>query len=133
MEDGMSDSETVSAEANRAEARAGGCHCGRVRFSARGDFSAAMACNCSICQKRGHWLAFVPAADFELQSGGDALVDYQFNTHKIHHPFCPTCGVGAFGHATGPDGSPMMAVNIRCLDDMDLTTVRVTHFDGRSR
>jgi hypothetical protein len=133
MEDGMSDSETVSAEANRAEARAGGCHCGRVRFSARGDFSAAMACNCSICQKRGHWLAFVPAADFELQSGGDALVDYQFNTHKIHHPFCPTCGIGAFGHATGLDGSPMMAVNIRCLDDMDLTTVRVTHFDGRSR
>lgn len=129
----MSDSETVGAEAGPTQTKAGGCHCGRVRFSARGDFSAAMACNCSICQKRGHWLAFVPAADFELQSGGETLVDYLFNTMKIHHPFCPTCGIGAFGHATAPDGSAMMAVNIRCLDDIDLTGVHVTHFDGRSR
>ncbi|BCP54337.1 aldehyde-activating protein [Kaistia sp. 32K] len=115
-----------------SETRGGGCHCGRVRFTVRGDFGTAMSCNCSICQKRGHWLAFVPAADFTLESGADDLTDYQFNRFRIHHLFCSHCGVGSFGRGVGPDGAEMVAVNVRCLDDMDLSTVTVTAFDGRS-
>jgi hypothetical protein len=110
----------------------GGCHCGDVRFTARGAFDAAISCNCSICRKRGHWLAFVPASDFDLESGAEAVSDYQFNHRRIHHFFCSRCGVGSFGRGTAPDGSAMVAVNVRCLDNIDLSTVTVTPFDGRS-
>ena len=46
----MSDMRTVT----------GGCHCGLVRFEAPIDMASAIACNCSICQKKGLLLTFVP-------------------------------------------------------------------------
>ena len=116
-----------------AATRTGGCHCGAVRFEATGDFSRAISCNCSICEKRGHWLAFVPAGDFSLMTGAGELTDYQFNRHIIHHLFCRTCGIQAFSGAVAPDGRDTVAVNVRCIDGIDLASVTVSPYDGRSR
>ena len=111
----------------------GGCHCGAVRYRVAAKLEGAMTCNCSICQKTGTMLTFVPAASFELLSGQQVLTDYQFGRKSIHHLFCSTCGVRSFGRGRGPDGSEMVAVNVRCLDGVDLATVPVKTFDGRSR
>jgi len=116
-------------EAGRVE---GGCHCGAVRFEATGDFFSAISCNCSICQKRGHWLAFIPASAFTQTAGEGMLTDYQFNRHVIHHLFCPRCGIEAFARGKMPDGSDMVAVNVRCIDGIDLAAVTVHSYDGRS-
>ena len=51
------------------ETRLGGCHCGRVRYAVETDLARVIACDCSICTKRGLLLAFVPAARFTLQAG----------------------------------------------------------------
>jgi hypothetical protein len=112
---------------------AGGCHCGKVRFELETDLATVVSCNCSICQKKGHLLTFVPAPGFALRSGEAELTDYQFNTHTIHHLFCRTCGVQSFSRGTAPDGTDMVAVNVRCLDGIDLAALTVTPFDGRSR
>lgn len=108
----------------------GGCHCGRVRYEAEADLSRVTSCNCSICRKRGSLMAFVPAAKFKLQSGGDALADYQFNRKVIHHLFCGSCGTASFARGTGPDGAEMVAINVRCLDGVDLDGLNVVPFDG---
>jgi hypothetical protein len=92
-----------------------------------------MSCNCSICQKRGALLIFVPAAQFTLLAGEDALTDYLFNRKIIHRLFCGTCGVGSFACGQARDGSNMVAVNVRCLDDVDIETLTPTPFDGKSR
>ena len=34
---------------------------------------------------------------------------------------------------TNPKGEEMIAVNVRCLDDVDIAALKVTPFDGRSR
>lgn len=111
---------------------AGGCHCGKVRFEATVDLDKVMACNCSICSKKGHMLAFTGADQFTLLSGEDALSDYQFNKKNIHHLFCSTCGVGSFGRGVMPDGKQMVAVNVRCLDDVDTSRLTVAQIDGKS-
>jgi hypothetical protein len=112
----------------------GGCHCGKVRYEVQMDLDANfISCNCSLCSKRGHWLGFVPAAQFKLISGEQDLTDYQFNKKVIHHLFCSTCGVGSFGRGVGPDGSEMAAINVRCLDGVDLETLKITPYDGKSR
>ena len=80
----------------------GGCHCGRVRYEAELSLDGIVACNCSICQKRGSLLAFVPQSQFRLLAGEDALTDYQFNKKVIHHLFCATCGVASFAHGEKP-------------------------------
>lgn len=111
----------------------GSCHCGKVRFDVSLDLSApVIACNCSMCGRSGTLLAFVPESAFELRSGEDALRDYQFNKHVIHHLFCTTCGIKPFARGTAPDGSPTVAVNVRCLDDVDVQSLQVHHFDGKS-
>lgn len=91
------------------QTHSGGCHCGAVRFEVQADFSSAMACNCSMCEKAGSLLVFVPAADFKLLSGEDVLQDYQFNTKKIHHLFCTVCGIKPFGRGKNSKGEEMIA------------------------
>ena len=110
----------------------GSCHCGRVAYEADADLSKAVTCNCSICKKRGALMAFVPADKFRLVRGGNELLDYQFNKKVVHHLFCPTCGVGSFSRGEGPDGAQMVAINVRCLDDIDLDALTITKFDGAS-
>ena len=65
----------------------GSCHCGRVRYEVATALSPVLSCNCSICQKRGYMLTFVPRSAFELISGENDLTDYQFNRKVIHHLF----------------------------------------------
>jgi hypothetical protein len=112
----------------------GSCHCGAVRFHVDIDLTKpAITCNCSICSRSGTMLSFVPSAKFTLDRGEQHLTDYQFNKKNIHHLFCRTCGIKAFGRGKGPDGSDMVAVNVRCLENVDLTKVPVHPYDGRSK
>jgi hypothetical protein len=122
MEIAMADTKTYT----------GGCHCGEVRFEVTADLSGVIACNCSICQKRGALWIFVGADSFALRAGREGLRDYQFGKKSLHHLFCPQCGVGAFSRGTAPGGKEMVAVNVRCLDDVDVTSLKLTPFDGRS-
>src|SRR5579872_1758689 len=96
--------------------RAGGCHCGAVRFEAAlPPRPEAQACNCSICAMTGFIHLIVPAARFRLLSGADELVSYRFNTGTAEHLFCRTCGLKSFYRPrSNPDG---WSVNARCLDE----------------
>lgn len=111
----------------------GSCHCGKVRYTVEADLSGKMiTCNCSICGRTGTVLAFVPASQFHLEQGEDALTDYQFGKKQIHHLFCSTCGVKSFARGTNHDGSPMAAINVRCLEGVELKDLQTMEFDGRS-
>ena len=111
---------------------AGGCHCGKVRYEVTMEPpTSAMACNCSICSKKGTLLTFVPMKQFKVTTGAGTLSDYQFGKKNIHHLFCPVCGVGSYATGKGPDGTEMAAINVRCLDGIDLTAIPVTTFNGK--
>jgi hypothetical protein len=110
----------------------GGCHCGNVRYEVALELDEVLECNCSICSKTGSLLAFVPAGQFELRSGADRLGDYQFGRKRIHHLFCPVCGIRSFARGTGPDAKEMVAINVRCLEGVEPAALRVRPFDGRS-
>jgi len=110
----------------------GGCHCGAVRFRVTMPLEGVLSCNCSICSKTGALLAIAPAEQFELTSGEDALADYQFGKKRIHHLFCKRCGIRSFARGPMPDGTSAVAVNVRCLDDVDAGALPVRQFDGKS-
>jgi len=102
-----------------------------VRFEVTADLSKVYSCNCSICVKRGALWAFVPPESFARRAGAEALVDYQFNKRVIHHLFCGQCGVGSFSQGIAPSGKEMVAINVRCLDGVDLSAVTLTLVDGK--
>lgn len=110
----------------------GGCHCGRVAFEVEGEIEGALACNCSICQRKGSLLWFVPREKLHLLTPDDAANSYTFNKHAIKHRFCPVCGVHPYGEGTDPKGNAIAAINIRCIEGIDLSAIPVRHYDGRS-
>lgn len=110
----------------------GGCHCGQVQYEATTDLAQVISCNCSICAKRGWLLTFVGPEQFALHADEQELTDYQFHKKVVHHKFCNVCGVASFGQGTTPDGRTMFAVNVRCLDGVDISSLKVTPVDGKS-
>lgn len=110
----------------------GSCHCGRVAFEVDGTIESALACNCSMCQRKGSLLWFVPRSSLRLTTPEANLRSYTFNKHVIKHRFCANCGVHPFGEGVDAKGNATAAVNIRCLEDVDLEAIPVNHFDGRS-
>ncbi len=110
----------------------GGCQCGAVRYEAQANLDSAMSCNCSHCGKKGFLLKFIPSEFFTLTKGDEStLTEYLFNKKHIRHLFCPACGVQSYARGKGVNGAEMIALNIRCLDDVDLNSIPVTKFDGK--
>jgi hypothetical protein len=111
----------------------GSCHCGRIRFQVEGEVDSGLACNCSMCWRKGSLLWFVPREQMKLLTPEADAATYVFNKHAIRHRFCTTCGIHPYAEAPGPSGQPMAAINLRVLEDFDLAAVPVKHYDGRSK
>lgn len=109
----------------------GSCHCGKIAFEVDGELTGAMACNCSICQRKGslHW--FVPADKVKLLTPRENITTYLFNKHIIKHQFCGVCGVQPFGEAVDKNGTPTFAINIRCLENIDPLAVPTQMYNGK--
>jgi hypothetical protein len=109
--------------------KSGGCHCGAVRYEVLApEEIEAKECNCSICRMTGYLHLIVDADRFRLTKGADKITTYTFNTRTAKHHFCSVCGIKSFyvprSHPTG------FSVNVRCLDDGQVTVTRITLFDG---
>jgi len=109
----------------------GSCHCGRIAFEVEGEIPEVMSCNCSLCQRKGTLMWFVPRQAMTLLTPPDDMSTYTFNKHVIKHRFCPSCGIHPFGEAVAPSGQDTAAINVRCLEGVDVSALKVKHFNGR--
>lgn len=118
----------------------GGCHCGKAAFEIDGEIPARLTrCTCSFCTKRGHLYAYYEPEQFRLTAGAADLATYRWNTKRVAHYFCPSCGCGVFGDSPDfqPDGSwdgstRRIAVNARLIDGFDAVTAPVIVVDGKN-
>ena len=110
----------------------GSCHCGSVAFDVEGDIDRALSCNCSMCQRKGSLLWFVPREKLRLLTPENAASTYMFNKHVIKHRFCAVCGIHPYGEGRDPKGNATAAVNIRCLEGIDLAAIPTKQYDGRA-
>lgn len=109
------------------------CHCGTVSATVEGDIpTRGMSCNCSICRRKGHLLHFEPAANVALTAPEGRTGSYTFNKGMIAHMFCQTCGCSPFAAGKAPDGSEMVAINLRCVPECDLDALEIHKVDGAS-
>jgi hypothetical protein len=101
-----------------------------VRFEVTATLDRVLACNCSMCVRKGYLHLIVPPERFRLLAGGDELTTYQFGTRTARHLFCRHCGVaGFYVPRSHPD---QIDVNVRCLEGVDFATLNVQSFDGRN-
>lgn len=109
---------------------AGSCHCGQVAFEVTGTFGGALVCNCSYCRRSGNMLAFTTPDNFRMTTPQKDVSTYLFGKQTISHFFCANCGISTHGSGVAPDGNRMVAVNLRCVPDVDLETLEIQAFDG---
>ena len=108
----------------------GSCNSGAVRFTVEAPEDLEVErCNCSICSKSGFLHLIVPASNFTLLQGQDALATYTFNTGVARHTFCSICGIKSFyTPRSNPDG---VDVNVNCLDTLP-ASLSISEFDGQN-
>jgi len=111
----------------------GSCHCGRIAFEVEGELGNVIECNCSHCDRKGFLWWFLPREKLRIATPEQDMALYMFNKHVIKHHFCPTCGCAPFGLGVDPKGAATAAINVRCLEGVELSNLARVPFDGRSR
>ena len=106
----------------------GSCHCGRVRFEVDADIDHVRVCDCSVCRRRGALNHRVDEQDLRLLTPLRELSVYEWNTKTAKDYFCPACGILPFRR---PRTAPhVWAVNVRCLEGVDLSAIPVKYVHG---
>jgi len=106
----------------------GSCQCGRVAFELDAKLDYVMECNCSLCRRLGALWHGASDSSVRIAEGADDLKLYQFNTMTAKHYSCRHCGVHLFSR---PRLDPTRwAVNVRCIDELDISSIPVRRFDG---
>ncbi len=106
----------------------GSCHCGDVIFEVDMDLDHVRNCDCSLCRKRGALIHRVDDGDLRIGTPLAAMSLYQWHTMVAKDYFCPRCGILPFRRPrTAPE---MWAVNVRCLDGVDLESIPTERVHG---
>jgi len=117
----------------------GSCHCGRVRFQVEAEIDHVRVCDCSICRRRGALNFRVPKHALHLLTPWEDLVLYQWGSRTAEDYFCPTCGILPFRRPGDPSEQELReglepfdgwAINVRCLDGIDLDSLPVKRIPG---
>ncbi len=104
----------------------GSCHCGAVRYTVETAPETVMACNCSICRKRGALTAHYSPRAVKV-TGPTATYQWGDRMLVFHH--CPNCGCATHSMPVDP-ASDRMSVNARLMAPEVLAAARVRRFDG---
>ena len=110
----------------------GKCHCSAVTFEVEADLTQVIECNCSHCAVKSLLLTFVPDSQFTLLSGAEISTEYRFNKKVIAHLFCKTCGVQSFGRGQDEKGNKTVAINVRCLNGVEVDMLTRTPYHGKN-
>lgn len=111
----------------------GSCHCGKVTFSFKNEaITQGARCNCSICRRKGATMSTftLPPGQINITAEEGSLGLYLFDSKVAQHYFCKNCGIYPFHQTMSKPGE--YRINLGCLDDIDTTTLDITHFDGKS-
>lgn len=124
------------------------CHCGATKIEAKGLPAEIKECNCTYCHRTGAVWGYYAPEDLKV-TASDADRDYA-PSGMNHHHFCGKCGGNTHGFSPDwasmyendgslkPGMSPgvperqLAAINLRMVDDLDLTTLTVIKVDGRN-
>ena len=118
----------------------GSCHCGSTRFEVDLDLDHVRVCDCSLCRRRGALNHRVPEDALRLLTPLSALSVYRWHTGTAKDYFCPTCGILPFRRTRqfssreqkelGVKPFQGWAVNVRCLQDVDLASIPIVQISG---
>lgn len=104
----------MSGQGGGKEGRAGGCHCGAVRYEVEGPLRPVVFCHCRQCRSiHGHFAAYTAAPRAALRlTEARGLAWYAASGHA-RRGFCRECGSSLFWEPSGADYVSIAAGTLR--------------------
>ena len=109
------------------------CHCRQVEAEIKipDKLEKVIKCNCSICKRKGGFMAMVKNEDFKITKGKEKLSLYQFHSNVAKHYFCSNCGI--YTHHNPRSNPSMTGFNLGCIDSIDTFKIENTGLnDGQN-
>ena len=94
---------------------AGGCACGRVRFTAEVSDTDAYLCHCRMCQRASGNISLAMVGIAQDAVGWDREPDWYASSAIAERPFCASCG-SSLGFRY-KDGTAKMDLTVAAFDD----------------
>ena len=67
-----------------------------------------------------------------MLAGEESLTSYEWRSRMSRRFFCKLCGIHVFGRGHLKElGGDFVSVNFNALDDLDVSQLTVTYWDGR--
>lgn len=99
----------------------GGCHCGKVRFTAEVDPAKVVACHCLDCQILAgapfRTVVMARSEHFHLTGDTQRYVKTADSGNRRAQVFCPECGTPLYAGA--PDNPPVVTIRVGCVDQRE--------------
>ena len=123
------------------------CNCGQLSLTYEGpDPERISLCQCYECQRRTGSVfsvqARLPIEHVTIEgesttwtfpeSGKPPATFRSCDSGGATYHFCPKCGCAPFAEGTDKKGAPQAAVNVRCLEGVNPSALKIVPFDGRS-
>jgi hypothetical protein len=124
------------------------CHCGQTRIELPHLPTWAKECNCSFCHRTGAVWGYFGEGELKMLSATAEKTYSASGGMNLHH-FCANCGIQTWGDSPdwasmyNSDGTPKngdpnsfptartYAVNLRLVDELDLSSLVIEKMDGR--
>jgi hypothetical protein len=100
-----------------------------VKLEVSAPLDEVVDCNCSICVRTGflHW--YVQPEQVTLVEHSRAVSTYVWRSVGGGQHFCPICGIAVY--RTSTQYPPPMALNARCIEDVDVSALTIRKHDGK--
>ncbi len=112
----------------------GGCLCGNIRYTIRGDLQMSAVCHCKNCQKQAgtafSTIVGMTPDMITIEGEPKTYVDSGDSGNVVHRKFCPECGSPVFTEAGAAPG--MIFVKAGSFDDESQFTPGM-HFYTKSK
>ena len=118
----------------------GSCHCRAVRFEVEAEIDHVRECDCSICTRRGALNFRVPRDALRILTPVSEMTIYRWGSMTGEDHFCRTCGIMTFRRpsaltaserAAGISEFDGWAINVRCLEGVDIASLPRISVEGR--
>ena len=107
------------------------CHCGAVTIDIQVIPDSLTSCNCSTCHRYGALWGYFKPDEVKIEDNSIVLQRYAWADENIYFCHCSKCGcVTHYETTEKTESPPLVALNFRMANPVDIKSVKVRKFDG---
>ncbi len=92
--------------------------------------SVLTSCNCTFCRRSGALTAYFSPSNVRVIAKPGSIHEYIWGDKCLAQVRCGNCGILSHWRSLDPKQTDRMGVNARLFENIDISKIRIRHFDG---